>query len=358
MPAVAQTVLTATINTPVSGATLTVGQSFQFSGSASGGDTTFYSYGWNFGDGSFGAGANYNKTYSTAGSYTVELTVTDGSGNHANVTRTITVVNVVPNVPAVNFTVNGGQGPVTITNGQSATLAWTTSDATACTASGAWSGGKATSGSEAVTPTSNSTYTLTCTGPGGSTPKSVTVNVNNTNPNTPAVDLSVNGGSSASVQTGSTVNLSWSSANVSSCTASGDWSGAKAVSGSETTGALNNVGTLTYTLTCAGNNGSSVNDSVTVSVTNNGGNQLIISNVRVTDISQTSAIVRWTTNLPADSRVIYDTTSHSTLGSAPNYGYANSTGTFDTSPKVTEHAVTLTGLSANTQYFFRVLSQS
>jgi hypothetical protein len=49
-------------------------------------------------------------------------------------------------------------------------LTWSSSNASACTASGAWSGGEATSGSLAVTPATSGSYsyTLTCTGAGGS----------------------------------------------------------------------------------------------------------------------------------------------------------------------------------------------
>ncbi len=85
----------------------------------------------------------------------------------------------------------------------------------------------------------------------------------------------------------------------------------------------------------------------------------VISNIRVTDISETAATVRWTTDRAANSRVIYDTVSHLAIdtNAAPNFGYAFSTATSDNSPKVTEHAVTITGLQSNTTYFFRVLSQ-
>ncbi len=57
--------------------------------------------------------------------------------------------------------------------------------------------------------------------------------------------------------------LSWSSANATSCNASGDWSGAKGLSGLESTGNL--TSNKTYTISCTGSTGSS-NNSVTVNV--------------------------------------------------------------------------------------------
>jgi hypothetical protein len=72
-----------------------------------------------------------------------------------------------PPEPTVTFTVNGSsvlaQGSTTVT--------WSTSNATACTASGdaSWSGPRALSGTNvSVGPfASNKTLTLSCTGPGG-----------------------------------------------------------------------------------------------------------------------------------------------------------------------------------------------
>jgi len=68
--------------------------------------------------------------------------------------------------------------PSTINSGAATTLSWNSSNATACTAGGAWSGTKPTSGSAATaTLTVTSTFTLTCTGSGGSSTQSVMVNV-------------------------------------------------------------------------------------------------------------------------------------------------------------------------------------
>ena len=78
----------------------------------------------------------------------------------------------------------------------------------------------------------------------------------------PVISFSV---SSLEITVNETVTLSWSSSNTSSCTASGDWSGSRAVSGSEDV-TLATSGDFTYTLSCSGQGGSSTL-SVSVSAT-------------------------------------------------------------------------------------------
>lgn len=69
--------------------------------------------------------------------------------------------------------------PTTVTVGSPATLSWVGFNVSGCTASGAWSGSQAASGSQTVTPTATGTdtYTLTCTGAGGSVSSSTTLTV-------------------------------------------------------------------------------------------------------------------------------------------------------------------------------------
>ncbi|MEK7586452.1 MAG: PKD domain-containing protein, partial [Patescibacteria group bacterium] len=125
------------------------------------------------------------------------------------------------------------------------------------------------------------------------------------------------------------------------------------------------AGSKTATLTVTDFVGATKTATVTVSINTAGGGggggstKPVISNIRVTDVTETTAIVRWTTDRNANSRVIYDTTSHPSISSAsfPNFGYAHSSVSQDDSTKVTEHAVTITGLTANTTYYYRVLSQ-
>jgi hypothetical protein len=101
-----------------------------------------------------------------------------GPGGTASQAVTITVTGGItvtegPSAPTVSLTAT----PATINAGQSTTLAWSSTNATSCTASGGWSGAQPLTGELIVLTASTATYTLTCTGAGGSTARSVTVTV-------------------------------------------------------------------------------------------------------------------------------------------------------------------------------------
>ena len=158
--------------------------------------------------------------------------------------------------PTVQLTAN----PSSLTSGSSSTLTWSSTNVSSCTASGAWSGTKATSGSQSTgVLTANTTFTLTCTGTAGSASQSAVVTISGA-PAMPTVQLAAN---PASITPGSSSTLTWSSTNASSCNASGGWSAAKAVSGSQSTGNLTT--NTTYMLTCTGAVGSA-SQSAAVSV--------------------------------------------------------------------------------------------
>lgn len=73
--------------------------------------------------------------------------------------------------------------PTSVTSGQGATLTWSATDATSCTASGGWSGTKTVSGTQpSGALTANTTFEIECTGPGGRDDASVTVTVNAPSP--------------------------------------------------------------------------------------------------------------------------------------------------------------------------------
>ncbi len=83
-----------------------------------------------------------------------------------------------PPAPTVTFTADS----TSVVNGGTAMLTWSSTNATTCTASGAWAGARATSGTERTGAISSSaTFTLNCDGPGGQRAASVTVTPQATN---------------------------------------------------------------------------------------------------------------------------------------------------------------------------------
>jgi hypothetical protein len=204
-----------------------------------------------------------------AGSNVVTIGSPDQAINVANVN--IVLVDVpggVPILPGNPTTYPSGQTPIptvtltasptSITAGRSSILTWSSTNATACSGSGGWSGTLATKGARSVAPSANATYTLTCTRAGGSNTASATVTV--TTASTPTVTLTA---TPTSITAGQSSTLTWSSTNATSCSASGSWSGKQTVSGSLT---LSPTANSTYTLTCAGA-GRSASASANITVT-------------------------------------------------------------------------------------------
>jgi CubicO group peptidase (beta-lactamase class C family) len=107
------------------------------------------------------------------GTYTLRLTATDGNLS-ASDDVVVTVTGAPAGAPAVTISAN----PTTVTTGGSSTLNWSATNADSCTASNGWTGAKAVTGTESVTVAQTSTYTLACTGTGGTTEASVTVTAN------------------------------------------------------------------------------------------------------------------------------------------------------------------------------------
>jgi len=101
--------------------------------------------------------------------------------------------------PTLTFTAS----PTGINAGGSTTLTWSSTNATGCTASNGWSGAKSPSGSEQISNiTTSTTYSMTCTGAGGTTNvSSVTITI-------AASGTTANAGPSRTVTAGSAVRLS------------------------------------------------------------------------------------------------------------------------------------------------------
>lgn len=122
--------------------------------------------------------------------------------------------------PASAPTLTFSSNLTTVNSGGSATLTWTATNATNCTASGAWSGAKVIGGTQVVTPVETGSYILTCTGSGGSTSQTVTLNVVRTEvpvtpvtPVTPVVPSCTITSNVLQVSPGGTAVLSWVTTN-------------------------------------------------------------------------------------------------------------------------------------------------
>jgi hypothetical protein len=207
------------------------------------------------------ASAGWTGTLATSGTQstgavtqttTYSLTCKGPAGNSSVATATVAVAGAA--VPTAALLTSTGAVP----SGGAATLTWSSTNATSCTASNAWSGTLAPSGSQSTGPlTKNSTFVLTCSGPGGTSPvDKAGINV---------VPTAVLSATPTSVESGSPAALTWSSTNAGSCTASGGWSGALAASGTQSTGAL--LQNSSFSLTCNGPGGNSKIATVAVTVT-------------------------------------------------------------------------------------------
>lgn len=127
--------------------------------------------------------------------------------------------------------------------GMPVTLNWHSSQASTCTASGAWQGSKSLSGSQMVGPIyTDQRFLLSCSGISGGAVAEVNVTLQRQDL---SLQLQV---SRNQVPVNSTVELSWTATNADYCLAGRDWSGHRAVSGTFAVGPLTE--TATFDMTC------------------------------------------------------------------------------------------------------------
>jgi hypothetical protein len=184
-----------------------------------------------------------------------------GPGGTSTETASVTVLAAAVPAPQVGIALSEG----TVTIGQSTDLTWSSENATSCVASGSWTGERPLSGTtrtEVATAAGLKTYTLECTGPGGTTRSTTTLNVAPATTPAPTAALSI---TPPSVTAGQSAEIEWSSQNATSCLASNAWAGEKDPSGSDSTGPLTITGSFVYTLSCEGPGGT-VERSATLAV--------------------------------------------------------------------------------------------
>jgi len=126
-----------------------------------------------------------------------------GNGKTVTCAKTITVVPVVQNDPSCTLDASAS----TITNGQAATLTWTTQNATAGVSLTDVGNNIAANSSVSVSPTYTKTYTLTASGNGKTVTCMKTITV--TTVNNPNLACTMNASVTSFPQGGGTTQLSW-----------------------------------------------------------------------------------------------------------------------------------------------------
>jgi hypothetical protein len=250
-------------------------------------------------------------------------------GRDKGVSSSVTVPAPVP-VPTASL----GAAPTSIASGAASTLTWSSTNATSCTATGAWSGAKAASGTQSTGAiTMPSSYSLTCTGTGGtSSASTVMVNIIPTATLVASPSVIASGGSST---------LTWSSTNATACTASGaGWSGAKATSGTQSTGAL--TATTSYSLSCSGAGGTS--SLVTATVTISSGTVTVAPTTAALAVSQTQ---QFTATVPGGGAATWAVDG--IAGGSAAVGVVTSGGLYTAGTAVGTHAVVATSMANPTQ---------
>jgi OOP family OmpA-OmpF porin len=132
-----------------------------------------------------------------------------GAGGSAKSAANVSVSASAPLVPFDNLTVV----PSSITKGQSATLTWSSQNATTCEIQPEI-GLVQQQGSMTISPSDNATYTLSCVGAGGSAKSAANLSVIALSPLAPTDNLTV---VPSSVTKGQSATLTWRSQNATTC---------------------------------------------------------------------------------------------------------------------------------------------
>ena len=292
-----------------------------------------------------------------AGTTTFSIQCTGAGGSvQANSTVSATAI-ATPVNPTVTLTAN----PSSIQSGQNSILNWYSTNATSC--SDSWTGSNSTSGSQAVYPTSTTTYSITCYGASGSTPASSSATVYVNQAQQPTVTLTAN---PSSIQAGQNSTLSWTSQYANSCSAY--WTSSTATSG---TGVVVPTSTTTYNITCSGASGTTPatasvmvyvnqvqNPTVTLSanplsVNYNGSSTLTWNSSNVTSCSASGGTNGWSgsknTSGTFNTGALTNTITYY-INCTNNTGSANDSVTVSVGSQVLNPTVSLTADNSSVSY--------
>ena len=190
----------------------------------------------------------------TAGTASYAINCSNARPSSASASTSVTVTAPPPPPPSVsNVTIMSNVSSAFL--GATIRLSWNSVSATACTASGGWSGSLAASGfRDVVVPATKGaiSYTVTCT---NNTPSNAAASASVTVYGDTNADFAMNSRSSTSTgraEVGQPVTITWNAQNAVNCSASGasDFSGSKAAAGSVTV-TPRAAGQASYRLDCA-----------------------------------------------------------------------------------------------------------
>jgi len=202
------------------------------------------------GIGNVGLNGNVAVTPTSTTNYTITASGANGITNSCNAAVTVTT-GQAPRI--IQFSAV----PQTIASGQSSTLLWVVENATNVSINNGVGNNVSLGGTQAVSPTANTTYTLTATNAAGSVTSTATVNVTST-PSITSFTASPN----PSPAPGTSVMLSCVAANATSITLNG-----AVFNASTATATVAPQATTAYTCIATGSGGQTAQQSLTVTVT-------------------------------------------------------------------------------------------
>lgn len=236
---------------------------------------------------------NVNTSGSQNVSPTASTTYTLKGYNSSGVAKTDTVTITVNSTPISDCTASLSASNPSINLGGSSTLTWSTTNCTSATIYPTLGPVSINGDSQAVSPTSDTTYTLTAYGTNGSVVKKVTVNVVNV---VSACTINNFNASPTSIISGSSSSLTWNTTGCNSVTISNLGYSVPTSGGPQS---IWPTVTTTYVLSAYGNNGVVKTWPVTVYVNeNNNNNTCRIINFDASDTSiedGDSSLLTWTT---------------------------------------------------------------
>lgn len=267
---------------------------------------------------------------------------TTGAGGLNHIKPAMLNVDVPPPIaPDLSFNAS----PTEVYSGDSAVLSWSATNSTACEALGSWSGTKSLEGIELINNVaSTSSYSLTCTGTGGSVTKevSIVVKADTVPPSIP------NNLSYINVNTDS-VTLNWSVATDNIAVAGYNLyrDGVKINTLTDTTftdSALTSGSSYTYTVTALDGAGNESGHSTSVSVTTTAVAPFEISSYSATNLTRNSATINVSLSMIGNVTIKYSRISSNLNLTKSSVGLKK------------DHAIALNGLDKDKTYYYQIVA--